>query len=340
MAAHEGAAVAESVEHAFLSDSILAILEGASQSRLYAYKEADRKRFDFACDLATNWHRAISGQTLWKHTEGIDKDIRMLLSEAESEVLIYVARTTMKNKAVLHEAISDYKRTGLASKLDRLRVFWVPEDFDADSEEHRTLVYSDLQASVSKDLLLSVVLGGITARDVASFATWSGAVGLSLAALAEVGNSGFQNYTSFGKKVGSSAGPVKERIIRLSLTGFIERTAEPARSGSVYEVSPKGYALMDLCGRLSAERKKCGLVDPGLRYVCSLLGIEPENVNLWSLFPGWIRDSNPKNWDGVGVPIRQPGDVSYRLAMEIDVALNSWGASLPDPCYEIPDAVS
>ncbi|MGW4270912.1 hypothetical protein ACWEGQ_00745 [Streptomyces seoulensis] len=322
--------VAESAEHAFLSDAVLQILEDASTSRLYAYKEADRKRFDFACDIATNWKRAVSGQTLWKHSEGIDKDIRMLLSESESDALVYIARTTMKNKSVLHEAISDYKRAGLADRLDRLRVFWVPEDFDADSESHRSLVYSDLENSLSRDLLLAVVLGGITEQDIASFATWGGMCGLSLAVLAQVEASGFGNYTRLGKQMGVGVNPVKERIIRLNLTGFIVRSPDPRKSGTIYEVSPKGYALMDLCGRLAAERDKGGNVDSGLRHVCSLLGIDPRKVDLWPFIPEY-----DAQLDGGSNP-HPRRDTSSRLAREINHALARWGVVLPDPHYEIP----
>ncbi|MFB7134407.1 hypothetical protein ACFCZY_22645 [Streptomyces sp. NPDC056237] len=321
--------MAESAEHAFLSDAVLQILEDASKSRLYAYKEADRKRFDFACDLATNWKRAVSGQTLWKHSEGVDKDIRMLLSEAESDALVYVARTTMKNKSVLHEAISDYKKTELSDRLDRLRVFWVPEDFDADSESHRSLVYSELRHSISRDLLLSVVLGGITEQDVASFATWSGMCGLSLAVLAQIEASGFGSYTQLRRQMGVGVTPVKERIIRLSLTGFIAPSLDPRKSGPIYEVSPKGYALMDLCGRLVAERDKGGYVDSGLKHVCSLLGIDARRVDLWPFLP----DYDP-SIDGPGLHIRR--DTSSRLAKEIIGAIATWGVSLPDPRYEIP----
>ncbi|MFF4866028.1 hypothetical protein ACFY3J_30785 [Streptomyces sp. NPDC001231] len=324
--------MAESAEHAFLSDSILQIMDAASESRLYAYREAERKRFDFACDLATNWKRAVSGQTLWKHTEGVDKDVRMLLSESESDALIYVARSTMKNKAVLYEAISDYKKTGLSERLDRLRVFWVPEDFDADSESHRKLVHSELKESVSRDLLLSVVLGGITDRDVSSFATWSGTSGLSLAVLAEVEDSGFGNYTQLAKKIGISAGPIKERIIRLSLTGFIVPSSDPRISGTIYEVAPKGYALMDLCGRLFAERDKFGAVDSGLGYICTLLGIDPYKVDLWAFSPGFdFIASNGRN-----VLLNPRHDASSRLAVEIHSAMDRWDVSLPEPFYQIP----
>jgi hypothetical protein len=68
--------VAEAPEHQFLSHKFLEVLAEFSQLKLYGYTEADRKKFDFACVLHRDWDRSLVGQTLWKHTEGIDKDIR------------------------------------------------------------------------------------------------------------------------------------------------------------------------------------------------------------------------------------------------------------------------
>lgn len=65
--------MSESDEHKFLSGKTLDVLEGMSHTGLYTYKETERKKFDFTCDLVRDWSRLISGQTLWKHSEGIDK---------------------------------------------------------------------------------------------------------------------------------------------------------------------------------------------------------------------------------------------------------------------------
>lgn len=158
--------MAESPEHAFLSDAALSIMDGLSSSRLYAYRETERRRLDFSCDLVNNWKRIVAGQTIWKHSEGIDKDVRMLLSDQESECLVYLARDTINNRRIIHEAMSDYKKTPLVDSLPRLRVFWVPEGFDADKEDDRKIVYQDLKRSISDDLLLSIVLGGISLSDI------------------------------------------------------------------------------------------------------------------------------------------------------------------------------
>lgn len=324
--------MAESAEHSFLSESVLSIIEEVSTSRLYAYKESERKRFDFSCDLATSWKRLISGQTLWKHAEGIDKDVRIMLSDSEPDVLVYVARNTMKNKATLHEIVSDYKKTTLGNSLPRLRMFWVPEDFDADLEEHRNLIYAELKQAVSRDLLLSVVLGNITKNDVHEFSTWSGTLGATFAVLAEIDRAGFGNYTRLAKSLSIGAALAKDRVIRLSLTGFIARS-DVRKTGSMYEVSAKGRAMMDICGRLYGERHKNGNVDAGLQYICSLLGLEVRRIDVWNVglrnvsYDGSVSDE----WG----PLY--GDFSSMLARQIDSAVNRWGVTLPDPYYTLPE---
>lgn len=192
-------AMAESPEHKFLSDTVIEIAQEVATSRLYSYREADRRKFDFSCDLATSWKKLISGQTVWKHSEGIDKDVRTLLADVESDALVYVARDTVKNRSTLREAISDFRDTALAERLTHLRVFWVPEGFDADREDHRSLVYGELKESVSRDLLLYTVLGGISLGDIASFTSWCNASGLALGALAEIGRSGYRNQVALAK---------------------------------------------------------------------------------------------------------------------------------------------
>lgn len=71
-----GGALSESDEHAFLSGRTIDLLSDMSQAGLYGFKESDRKKFDFTCNLVRDWSRLISGQTLWKHSEGIEKDLR------------------------------------------------------------------------------------------------------------------------------------------------------------------------------------------------------------------------------------------------------------------------
>src|SRR3712207_2576857 len=140
--------MAESPEHRFLSESFLEILQEFSVLDLYGYREADRKRFDFAATVNRDWTRPLAGQTLWSHGDGVDKDIRMLLSDTESEIKAYVARHNVRNRAKFNEAIEDYKHTSLGRELFKLRTIWVPDGFDADDESARETMRASLRSAV------------------------------------------------------------------------------------------------------------------------------------------------------------------------------------------------
>ncbi len=325
--------MAESTEHSFLSESVISIIENASTSRLFAFRESDRKRYDFSCNLARDWQRVVAGQTLWKHTEGIDKDVRMLLTDAESDVTIYVARDTVKNRSVLHEAVSDFKSTELRHRISRLRTFWIPQDFDADIDEARRIVYDHLERSVSEDLLLAVILGGITRREVETFATWTGAVGLGLAVLSTTASTHFGNYSHLGKILGVSATTVKERVLMLGLLGFIERAPQDEREiGELYRITGKGRVLLDVCGRLYDLRRHRGDVGDGFVHICHILGINPLEVDLWR--EGMAgSDFTVENGRTV---ITMRDNSSARLAMQINAAVSTWEIELPVPHYHIP----
>jgi hypothetical protein len=320
--------VAESPEHRFLSEAILAIMQEVSTSRLYAYREADRRKFDFSCDLATNWKRVISGQTIWKHTEGIDKDVRILLSDSEPDALVYIARDTVKNKSVLREAISDFRKTTLMERVSRLRVFWVPEDFDADREDHRHLVYAELKESVSRDLLLSTVLGGISSGDIASFTNWCNASGLALAALVEIGRAGFCNYTALGRSLGTRADRTKEWIVLLSVSGFIEQS--PEISNGIYQISPKGQALLDICGRLYCDPDVLTASDSSVQYVCTLLGLDTGELKYW--LPEYERLSDVSG-EEFKRAIPRFDTPAVRLACEIHAAVKRHDSIFSNPLY-------
>ncbi|KAA5825428.1 hypothetical protein F1721_32850 [Saccharopolyspora hirsuta] len=320
--------MAESPEHKFLSEAVLEIAQEVATSRLYGYREADRRKFDFSCDLATSWKKLISGQTVWKHAEGIDKDIRTLLSDVESDVLVYIARDTIKNRSTLRESVSDFKNTALAEKISRLRVFWIPEGFDADREDHRILVYGDLKESISKDLLLYTVLGGISSGDIASFTNWCNASGRALGALVEIGRSGFQNNTALAKALEMRADRTKEWVILLSATGFIERERETA--GAVYRISPKGQALLDICGRLYCDPDALEDGNSALRYVCALLGINADELERWIPAYGHLLDANAEEFKRANPRFDTP---AVRLACEIQAAVKYFGCVFSSPSY-------
>jgi hypothetical protein len=158
--------MAEAPEHIFLSNKFLEVLQRFSKLELYSYTEAERKKFDFACNLFRDWNRLVVGQTLWRHTEGIDKDIRIMLTDSNADIWAYIVRDNMKNKATIQEVINDYRKTGYSDKLFKLKLFFIPEDFDADSEEARKIVGDALEEQVIDDLLFNVVFEKLSAQDI------------------------------------------------------------------------------------------------------------------------------------------------------------------------------
>ncbi|MFI6213987.1 hypothetical protein ACIBCD_18510 [Nocardia brasiliensis] len=52
--------MADSVEHQFLSQRVVDVLSDLAKSRLYSYTEAERRKFDFACELQRDWSRPSS----------------------------------------------------------------------------------------------------------------------------------------------------------------------------------------------------------------------------------------------------------------------------------------
>jgi hypothetical protein len=91
--------MAQSPERQYLSQTFLAILENFSRSKLYSYRESDRGKFDTACMLIETWDYLLNGQALWKHSEGIDKDLRTLLIASDAPLLTYVARDTTRHRS-------------------------------------------------------------------------------------------------------------------------------------------------------------------------------------------------------------------------------------------------
>jgi hypothetical protein len=266
--------MAESTEHLFLKDSFIDVLDDFSKLRLYGFKEAARKRFDFSCLLERDWIRPLVGQVAWKHVEGIDKDIRLLVTDKESEIKAYVLRADIKSRMQFEEIVTDLQRSGRHKDLFKIKPFWVPPDFDADVEEQRKAIAEILKSSIVQDILFNVVFGRITADDIKFFLRSTGIIGLNLLLLYEIATNGFINIADMSKRIGVSPGPIREKLIILAGSGFIH---SPSR-GLFYEVTPKGRLFLDLLRRLSYELHERNL-SPELEYVLDKLGCRPVNEN-------------------------------------------------------------
>ncbi|MGW1233265.1 hypothetical protein [Streptomyces californicus] len=269
--------MAESVEHAFLSDTALGVIKEASKSQLFGCKESGRKRFDFSCDLTRDWARVVSGQTLWRHDrDGIDKDLRTLLTDSETAAAVYVARDTVATRGRVEEVIRDYRNSPLRPSLSKLRIFWVPADFDADSDEGRKVVRGGLRHEIHRDLLLTVALGGLSSIDVREFSR-SGRVGCSPWLLAQIAKDGHVgNYTHASKRYGMGVPALKEELLRLELTGMLSREVD---DHGLIGVTEKGRAMLDICAHLHAYLSGSASGSDELLYICSLLGIDFSEIN-------------------------------------------------------------
>jgi hypothetical protein len=252
-------------------------MESASKSRLFGYIEGQRKRFDFSCDLKKDWSKVVSGQTLWKHGgDGIDKDLRTLLHEEDIAAAVYIARHESRIRSRLAEVTQDYLRT-MPGSLSRLRVFWVPADFDADDEKSRQTVHNLLREEITKDLLLQVALGGLTSTDVTRFAS-SRRPGLPLAILSHVKKHGYRNHRHTAKALGANLNALQFETERLFIIGFLKSDSP---QGGLYSVTDSGNAMLDICSRLRDYLRGSlggGNKNEDLDHICKLLGINYPSI--------------------------------------------------------------
>lgn len=276
----------ESAEHLFLKENFLKILNDFSHLDIYGYTETERKKFDLSCLLERDLSRILVGQTLWNHARGIEKDIRTLLLDEESEIKVYLAKNDIKHYVLFDEIINDYKKSDVGKQLFKLKTIWLPEKFDADNLEHQQSMCSLLKNAIVDDILFNIVFGHLAAIDVNIFLDVSGIPGLNLNILYEIGTNGFINYPDLLKRLDMrSTGPIREKIIMLRSIGFLDRP----RGASMYKISQKGKVFLDIVRRLDKELKTGDTVSEELGFIldklgCSFVtGIEiDDDINIFS----------------------------------------------------------
>jgi len=266
--------MAESVEHKFLSDLLLEIVNKFSASDLYSYRESDRKKFDYSCNLKENWDYSLDGQTLWKHTEGVDKDVRTLVVTSNAQIRAYIARDTVKNRSVFFEASRDFKSAGHASALNRLKIFWVPYDFDADNDSSRQVVMHELTSKVVNDILFNVIFGRLTPGGVRAILVGSGMTGLETAVLHHIGTQGFVNFSDLRKRFQVSPNTLRERVSRLQRSRFL---LQPRGGGQDFYVSPAGRSYLRLCAQVWDFTLNKAVLKEETREILRLLELEPND---------------------------------------------------------------
>jgi hypothetical protein len=309
--------MAESPEHGYISNAFLSALESLARSRLYGYTEANRKMFDLACGLERDWKRLLVGQTLWKHSEGISKDLLYLLTEDSASAVVYLARHTSRNQRDTYQLLDRMRRSELASRLHRVRVIWVPSDFDADDESKRAMLKDHLRDAVANDILLNVLFGRLSALDVRFFLASAGIPGLLLAALYVIAKEGFVNYPQLAQRLNVSASTLRPRVAALVTAGFLWTL--PAMS--LYYVSARGRVFLDICHELVVAGDRLG---PELAYILGLLELD---VDLTA----------PITWSIEHWASPRPDHRAQRLRAEIRYAMNMYGVKLEGPPYQVND---
>ena len=309
--------MAESAEHQFLSQCITRVLSDLSRTNLYAYVEAERRKFDFACELLRDWSRPVVGQTLWNHTAGVDKDLRTMMLDPDAEICAYVARDSVKARRLLSEVMKDFRSSGADIAPHRLRVFWVPHDFDADDEAQRNLVTEMLAENVSRDILMNVVFGNLTAEDVRFFVRTSGIAGLHLSLLHVISTSD-ERYMKAGDlatRLGVSSGAIRERLLRLLGCGFVTQFGGGATRS---QATLKGRVFLDLCGEMQRQIAS-GRLEPELLQILRLLEMRyaPSAVTTSA---GSLHLAGP-------LLTEVPEMVAGRLLATIAAATDRWGLS-------------
>jgi hypothetical protein len=304
--------MAESPEHQYLSSSFLSVLNNFSRSSLYSYRESDRGKFDFSCTLAESWDRALDGQTLWKHGEGIDKDIRTLLLATTAPISVYIARDTTKHRSVFHEAINDYRHIRSSESSRHFRVFWVPADFDADSEEARHLVGSQLRREVAEDILFNIVFGRLSAARVAAI-VWASFrnPGLEVAALHSVAINGFISLNHIAGELSVSTGTIRDRLYQLQMSGLL---MQERRAGQTYHVSAAGRSYLRLSAQLHGFANGIPL-SPQTVAMLRMLGAEPgdEPAEIFSHEEDGRTLSSPKSTFALMTGKAVMADVNYGI---------------------------
>lgn len=262
--------MAESPEHEFLKQKTNQVLSDFSKLKLFGFTETDRKKFDFSCLLERDWSRPLVGQVLWKHIEGIDKDIRTLITEQESEIKLYVARDSMKSRQHLEETLGEFRKSGRFPDLFRFKSIWIPQDFDADKEKQQHLVEEILKKAIVEDILFNIIFGNLSEQNIRFFLDATGVQGLNLALLYIISiSNNIHNITSLAQFVEMSTGPVREKLMLLKGAGFINNPT----GAILYGTTLRGRVFLDLIQRLFIELQTSPLSEE-MQYILCRLGCD------------------------------------------------------------------
>lgn len=262
-------------EHEFLSQGFLSTLKEFSSYELYGFTETARRRFDFSCNLASDMTRCLVGQTLWNNPGGLDKDVRTLISDSEARIRAYILRDTARTRVRLEECLNDIRRLGTPPEVFSLKVFWVPQDFDADDESHRTNVLRMIKDRVIRDIIFSVVFGGLSGADLLLLCgPLNRSAGLNLLVLYLLAaTGGSRNAHDLIRETKHGVPYVETSFHLLDHAGLVDM-GDFSRGPDIC-ITWKGKLFLEILRRLVREGRS-GLPSGELSHVLRVLGAAPE----------------------------------------------------------------
>lgn len=275
--------MSESEEHKFLKSCTIDVINDFSNTKLFGFTETDRKKFDFSFLIDRNWDRPLVGQVLKGNISGIDKDIRTLVNDPESDIKLYIASNVSSHYTKFEEIISDLRRSNIDYELFKLRTIWIPSEFDAKDRKQRDSIYNRIKSQIIDDILFNIVFDGLSKEHLLHFSATSGSFGLQLAILYFIATEGFISIANLSKRVDKSTSPVREKLQLLHGIGLIDTPI----AALDYKLTPKGKVLLELIHQVftglnrSVFSAELSFILEKLGFnVCSLKEIDFNDINL------------------------------------------------------------
>ena len=250
----------DSPEHQAIAEAIDQAVQSTAGSGLIGVFEAQRRTFDYACLTKRDLARPLVAQVLWKHDEGLDKDIRTLLLDEQALIKVLAIQDRIRARATLDDILRSYRtHPELNRRLRGLKIFFIPAEFDADEEKQRDWLREHLRRSFSEDIAFAILFGGFTRRVFEVFMAHNGPFGLKYAVLDEIVKNGQTHMPTFKERLGySTSGPIREALTMLNATGLTQSWA----SSNCYFPTIRGRFLLDFTRRILIDvRNETGWSD-------------------------------------------------------------------------------
>lgn len=262
----------ESAEHKFVKRCITDTLKKFSGTKLYQYEEADRKKFDIGCALTRDWSRPVVGQVLWRNTRGIEKDLRTLLTDPNSEIKLYAISASAAHEHAVLEILADYRNSGKYPDLFKLKIIKIPPDLDLNRDLQTLSVRKIIEGQIIDDILLNVVFSNISLIDFDLLARADSGDGVYLAILHSVATGKYPSMASLSRSLSLGVNCIREFMKYLLGLGLLESISPFA---STYVVSQKGRILLSILEQLN-QSFELDYFSAELILILSKLGCVPQ----------------------------------------------------------------